>query len=57
MSIPVQKKVFYNHESEMYDNTTMRSYGVNISKGDQEMDIWDSSLLSILYVKVSESVI
>ncbi len=38
------KKVFYNHESEMYDNTTMRSYGVNISRGDQEMDIWDSSL-------------
>jgi len=37
-------KVFYNHESEMYDNTTMKSYGVNISKNDQEMDIWDSSL-------------
>ena len=36
--------MFYNHESEMYDNTTMRSYGVNISKRDQEMDIWDSSL-------------
>jgi Fe-S cluster assembly protein SufD len=38
------KKVFYNHESEMYDNTTMKSYGVNVSRRDQEMDIWDSSL-------------
>ncbi len=38
------KKVFYNHESKMYNNTTMKSYGVNISKDFQEMDIWDSSL-------------
>ncbi|WP_337860208.1 SufD family Fe-S cluster assembly protein [Ferroplasma sp.] len=38
------KKVFYNHESEMHDNTTMKSYGVNVSRNDQEMDIWDSSL-------------
>ncbi len=38
------KKVFYNHESKMYDNTTMKSYGVNVSRGMQEMDIWDSSL-------------
>ncbi|WMT53908.1 SufD family Fe-S cluster assembly protein [Ferroplasma acidiphilum] len=37
-------KVFYNHESEMYDSTTMKSYGVNVSRGDQEMDIWDSSV-------------
>jgi Fe-S cluster assembly protein SufD len=38
------KKVFYNNESEMHDNTTMKSYGVNVSRNDQEMDIWDSSL-------------
>ncbi len=38
------RKVFYNHESKMYDNTTMKSYGINVSKGLQEMDIWDSSL-------------
>jgi Fe-S cluster assembly protein SufD len=37
-------KVLYNHESEMHVNTTMKSYGVNISRADQEMDIWDSSL-------------
>ncbi|MEM0139070.1 MAG: SufD family Fe-S cluster assembly protein [Ferroplasma sp.] len=38
------KKVFYNHESIMHDNTSMHSYGINISRGGQEMDIWDSSL-------------
>ncbi len=37
-------KVFYNHESVMHENTSMKSYGVNISRNDQEMDIWDSSV-------------
>ncbi len=37
-------KLLYNHESEMHDYSTMRSYGVNISQEMQEADIWDSSL-------------
>ncbi|WP_061950783.1 SufD family Fe-S cluster assembly protein [Acidiplasma cupricumulans] len=37
-------RVIYNHESEMHDNTTLNSYGINITRGIQEHDIWDSSL-------------
>ncbi|MCL4314342.1 MAG: SufD family Fe-S cluster assembly protein [Candidatus Thermoplasmatota archaeon] len=37
------KVLFYNESEMMGDNSTFRTFGVNLSRNDQQMDIMDSS--------------